>query len=101
MVADHPLAAEHIEAEGAAEAVYPFVLFGRGESHPRAGVGEPSVAPVQGIGCVGDVQYVVEGIPFLGYTFAAGAAGGEACQQQSREYKRNKFMSHIVSCFII
>ena len=67
----NPLAAEHIKAERTAEPVYPFVLFGQGESHPRTGIGEPAVATVQCVGSVGYVQNIVEGVPLFGNGLAA------------------------------
>lgn len=92
-------AAEHIEAEGAAEAVDPLLPFGRREAHPRAGVGEPTIAAVQGVGSVGDVQYVGEGIPFLRSAFHAGSAGCDACGQQCKAEYAYKFVFHMNEVF--
>lgn len=61
----HPLAAEHIQAERTAETVYPVLFLGKSEAHPRAGICEPAVAAVQGIGSVGNIQYIIECIPLL------------------------------------
>ena len=91
----HPLAAEHIQTEWTAETVYPILFLGKSETHPRASICEPAVAAVQGIGSVGDIQYIIEGISLLRSVFAAGSAGGDACNQQSNTNGVYKLMSHI------
>ena len=90
----HPLAAEHIQAERTAETVYPVLFLGKSEAHPRAGICEPAVAAVQGIGSVGNIQYIIECIPLLRSVFVAGSAGGDACNQQSNTNNVYKLMSH-------
>lgn len=91
----HPLTSKHVQTERAAEAVYPLLLFGQGEAHPRAGIGEPAVATMQGVGGIGYVEYVVEGVPSLLCALNVGGAGGKSCRKQEKAKEECKFVSHI------